>query len=474
MQYSICVIDDEIPATGVESIRDTELLNSSNLQYLLQQEDKPWTDDVIKHLIETLLTSSNEDGTLTWDVYGYVNPAFYINTLENGTFRSDIVTFDWDYPGASSESNSESLLKEILDRTFSLVFIFSKADKKDEIAAVLAKPEFAEYKERLYYLDKTVDEVEQTTVLLQKTKELYERNFSFRFANSLRRKATQTMDKILSDMGKASLNDVKNHIAFGGGSKKDLVDFLTEKFRFILASRDIYELLDQISEPTQEITGLDESIVKKIWSYRLYFQRETGDDLVRCGDIVKAENNFYLVLSADCDLGHFWKKNLGVINMVTLHELEPTNSTLRDWLTVCVKPAKIPGSISSLLGRVGELADGPFVLPFVPVNNSLKNFLVLPKDLVTKRITVYPGNWADLGEKDKAKQAMKYSYWPGTERFCIVSEPFLTPIVKHVLNTIAGNGVPDYSDPMITILKKILEEFSITIDQATPPSSKKK
>jgi hypothetical protein len=65
-----------------------------------------------------------------------------------------------------------------------------------------------------------------------------------------------------------------------------------------------------------------------------------------------------------------------------------------------------------------------------------------------------------LSEKLKGREAMKYSYWPGVERLCTVSEPFLTPVVQHIIRTIAGNGVPDYSDPMKTILKSILEEFS--------------
>ena len=460
MRYSICIIDDEIPATGVEGIRDTELLNSSNLQYLLIQKEKPWTDEIIRNLIEMLLNDVNEDGTSTWDVYGYTNPSFYINTLENGTFRADIVIFDWDYPGASSDANSENLLKEILDKTFSLVYIFSKADKKGEIEIILAKPEFLEYKERLFYLDKVIDGKDQTTTLLQKTQELYQSNFSFRFAHILRAKASQTMDKILSDMGKIFLNDVKNHIVIGDGGKRDFIDFLTEKFRFALASKDIYEFVDKIPESAQEMPVPDKSAVKKMWSYRLYFQRETGDDLVRCGDIVKDDSSFYLVLSADCDLGGFWKKNLGILNLVALHELDQTNVTLKDILSNCIKPTKIPGKISSLLGKVGDLAEGPFVLPFVPVKGNMKNFLAVPKDLVSKRITTYPANWDGLNETSKSREAMKYSYWAGVERLCTVSEPFLTPVVQHILRTIAGNGVPDYSDPMKTILKSILEEFS--------------
>ncbi|MGC1378229.1 MAG: hypothetical protein WA821_18505 [Anaerolineales bacterium] len=461
MRYSICVIDNEIPAAGVELIRDTELLNSSNLQYLLHQEKQSWADPIVKNLIQTLLDAKDEDGTTTWDVYGYTNPAFYINTLDNGTFRPGIIVFDWDYPASStSENTSETLLKKILDRTFSLVFIFSNAGKQPEIEAILKKTEFVEYQGRLSYLDKTIGHEEQTTALLQQAQSMYETNFSFRFANDLRRKAAQTMDKMLSDMGKASLNDIKNYIAIGDGSKKDFIDFLTENFRHSMASSDIYDLLDKL-QLTPGAPALDETLVKKLWSYRLYFRHETGDNLVRCGDVVKTGDGFYLVLSADCDLGHVWKKNLGIINMIALYELDRTNITLMDRLTISTKlDGILAGNFSNLLSQLGDLSQGPFILPFVMVDGSLKSFLAIPKELVSKTVTKYPSNWEQLGRGEKAQLTMLYSYWPDTTRLCTIMEPFLTPVVKHILNTIAGNGVPDYPDSKKTpLVKKILEEF---------------
>ena len=57
---------------------------------------------------------------------------------------------------------------------------------------------------------------------------------------------------------------------------------------------------------------------------------------------------------------------------------------------------------------------------------------------------------------------MKYAYWAGARRLCTVSEPFLTPVIQHIFNTIGGNGVPDYPDHMKQILKQILEDFAKT------------
>lgn len=480
MRYSVCIIDNDIPAAGEQAqalkIKDSELLNTSNLQLLLAKET--WSDDIIKTLITRLLDAKDADGiSPKWEVYGFTNPSFYINTIDNGFFRSDLIIFDWEYPGAQvgTGTDSESLLKEILNRTFSLVFVFSKADKKDEITAILAKPEFLEFKERLKYLDKTVAGAEQTSALLTSAEQLYADNFSFRFASVLRKKAVQSTDKILSDMGRASLNDVKNHAVVGESGKKDLIDFLAERFRTSVAGKDIYDLVGQIPEQAQA-GAPDEKLAAKIWSYRLYFQQDPGDDLVRRGDIVKITkagegDSFHMVLSADCDLGRFWKKNFGIINTVVLHPLENSNSILRGWLTLCAKPKTLSdGNFKSLLAPVGALPEGPFVLPFVPVGVAQKNFVAIPKEISSQRITL-PAEFTDYSEKQKGNHPIRYAYWPDTERLCTISEPFLTPAVQHVLDVIGGNGVPDYPDHMSQILKKILADFSVPPVVAQPQAA---
>ncbi|OQA90155.1 MAG: hypothetical protein BWY26_01508 [Elusimicrobia bacterium ADurb.Bin231] len=228
-----------------------------------------------------------------------------------------------------------------------------------------------------------------------------------------------------------------------------------------VAGKDIYDLVDQIPDPTAGTPTPNETIAANVWSYRLYFNKETGDDLVRRGDIVKKDDIFYLVLSADCDLGHFWKKNLGIINTVVLHPLENKNSDLKKILTICVKSQQLPGKPSSLLGQIGELATGPFVLPFVPLDGEKKHFIAIPKDIVSQRIDL-PAKYTALAEKDKSKIAVKYSHWLPAKRICTISEPFLTPVIQHVLNVVGGHGVPDYPEQMKTILKGILEEFSTT------------
>jgi hypothetical protein len=477
MRYSVCVIDNDIPAAGPQAqefgVVDTDLLNASNLRLLLQNER--WGDEILKSLIAKLLRQRDDDGVSPkWEVFAFTNPSFYINAINDGFFRSDLIVFDWEYPGAQNRMglNSEGTLKEILERTFCLVFIFSKADKKEEIEAILAKPEFQQFKERLRYLDKATPEGDQTDTLLQNADRMYAENFSFKFAGELRRRSVQCADQVLADMGRASLNDVKNLLVVGDGGKKDLIDFLAERFRTAIASRKIYDLVDQIPASTVPL-AIDADLASKVWSYRLYFQQEPGDDLVRRGDIVALGTEVLLVLSADCDLARFWLKNLGVINAVSLHELDHTNMTLMQMLTLCLKPEDLRSNIGSLLGKIGALTEGPFLLPFVPKGEGFKNFVAIPKDLVSRRVPT-PAEWERFSKNQKKDHSMTYTYWAGARRLCTISEPFLTPVVQHIFNAIGGNGVPDYPDHMKQILKQILEDFAKTpataaVVATTPP-----
>lgn len=470
MGYSICVIDDTIPASGEEAsnlgIEDTVPLNASNLKLLLGRVE--WRDGVIRNLIQTLLDQKGDNGISSkWNVYGVTNPSFYLNAINDGFFRSDAIIYDWEYPGAqNAETNAEGLLRTILAQTFCLVFIFSGADKREEIERILQAPEFQPYKERIRYLDKAANGANQSATLLEEIQKVYQGNFSFTFAGLLRRNSAQTIDQILSDVGTASLNDVKNLIVGEEhGGKKDFVDFLAERFRASIANKDVYSFLDDVPRSAEPV---ERSLAKSIWAYRLYFHQPPGDELVRRGDVVQVDGKFQLVISADCDLGGFWSKNLGVVNAVALHGLDQTNASLRAQLRLCLNPqkqlkVKVGGSLTA---RMEGIAEGPFVLPFVPTGQSFKSFMAMPKELISTPITT-PAEWEKIEEKKR--HPMLYSYWQGASRVCTISEPFLTPVIQHILATLGGYGVPDYPATLTKILQEILDAFSVTPAPAPPP-----
>ena len=460
MQYSICVIDDKIPAAAAGHMRDSDLLNSSNLAYLLSE--KEWTEEVIKNLINTLLDEKEEDGVSPkWDVYGLTNPSFLINHLKDGLMRFDIIVFDWDYPGTGlgAGTDSEEILLEILRNTFCLVAIFSGVDKQAEIRAVLDKPDFKDFEKRIDFLDKTIEGAEQSNTLIQRAEEMYNSNFSFRFAGQLRRTSVQIMDNVLSDLGRATSNELKNYLNIDeSNGKRDLVDFIAERFRSGLVKSNLPDLVGD-SQP--QAGPVDQEVLKRIWSHRLYLPNESGEynGLVRRGDVVKIAERYYIVISADCDLIRFWHKNFGTINLVPLNLLDNSNSDLRDMLTFCVSGTNIRNhEIGHLLDNIGKLPEGPFILPFLRFDQSYKNFIILPKEIIARQIEI-PTEVNNL-TKGKRKQAyLKYAWWGGSEKICSISEPFLTSMIQHIFSVLGGYGVPDYPPSMKEIFQAMLNDF---------------
>src|SRR3989344_975827 len=101
MRYSVCIIDNDIPAAGPQAqasgIKDSELLNASNMQLLLNQET--WADEVIKSLTEKLFEQKDSDGVSPkWKIYGLTHPSLFTTILDHDFFRPDLIVFDWEYP----------------------------------------------------------------------------------------------------------------------------------------------------------------------------------------------------------------------------------------------------------------------------------------------------------------------------------------------------------------------------------------
>ena len=171
--YSICIIDDSIPAKKVESIDDTQRLNQSNLRLLLDTE---WDEAEVKTLVEQLL----QDAT-AWNTSAFIHPAFYLTSLTDEGYRPDVIIYDWDFAGVSDPS--QKTLIEILNMTFSVVAIYSREDLRPQIEGVLDDDEIKIFKNRIFYIVK--EDSDSSDKLLKHVVNLYDENFSFRFGRGV-------------------------------------------------------------------------------------------------------------------------------------------------------------------------------------------------------------------------------------------------------------------------------------------------
>ena len=121
------------------------------------------------------------------------------------------------------------------------------------------------------------------------------------------------------NLGKATLKDVSAYFKLTDDTKRDLVDFIGERFKSSLHGIDLEELPD---EKEALATTYDEKLAIKLWTNRLYFDPGESDNIVRRGDIIykdaDGKDMLYLVISADCDLDKFWHKCFGKINLIPL------------------------------------------------------------------------------------------------------------------------------------------------------------
>ena len=190
-------------------------------------------------------------------------------------------------------------------------------------------------------------------------------------------------------------------------------------------------------------------MASKVWSYRLYFQQETGDELVRRGDIVQ--------------VGEVFARAFGRLRPWLFLDEKPRDNQRRHAARAESIERDSEGDVSALrkageyspspqsaacLGKIGDLSEGPFVLPFVPLDGELKNFIAIPKDLDSVRIPT-PAGWTDIHPETKESPSDEIRLL-GRARsgFARFPSRFLTPVVQHVLNTMGGNGVPDYPEHM--------------------------
>lgn len=447
-KYSLCIIDDNIPANA-GAIDDTAMLNSVNLQQLVKSEIK-WEEKVLKDFVAAILKKND-----LWSVSAFTSPDIYMNYFEEELYRPDVVIFDWEIAGL--EGSVDSKLLEILKKSFAIVRIYSGKDNDERIERTIDEDAFKPYKNRVSIIHK--EDKDSVTKLICDIDNVSKNNFSFKFGYELRSKTITAIDYVLVELGKTSIDEVVWF--FGETDKKgrkvlspnELVEILVNKIKNDLITAAYIELPPSTTKPTT-----DDKILKRLWSYRLFYR--PSDKTVRKGDIIKKQgqgnDTLYMVISSDCHLNKFWKKNMGYLALVPLHKMGAKHQNLKEKLSLHSKDSELkkikPSSITNT-----NVLDGPTVIPLVEIEvEKYENYLLIPKEIFSTNIP-FPAKEGDY------KRVLSLSYdhikeYEGNDRIA-VSEPFLTPLIQHVMSNIAGYGVPDYPEELKTIIQSNFDEM---------------
>ncbi len=441
--YNICIIDDAFNAPCID-IGIDEKLPLCNYTIKKALKSSVWSDTELKSLIEEL--SKETDFSLK----GYSNPEFFNNDID---YTPDIVIFDWDY--GSQAKQSEEYLKSILENTFCIVYIYTGCDKKEDIKRIIDGRDFIIFNNRIDYFEKENSSAEK---IKDKVDKLTKTNFSFKFGKRIRRESKKSVENILVNLGKIDIEKAQKALNVSGSNSRDLIEFIGERYKNLLLSINFsgLELDSEETEAEQESTEERESQqvdaqsdLSDLWKYRLYF--DSKDEVVRKGDIIKWDSDYYLVLTPDCDLSRFWNKTLGYLNIVPLLDANKNIEIIRGLfsLTKNINSSFIKEIKLTSLSNALRLSGSPLFLPFV----NKTNFFLFPKMISSKKIEM-PIEISSKDIKEKKKTPLNINMMQNATKITTLSEPFLTAVVEHIFTELKGYGSPDYNEDMINELTK--------------------
>lgn len=438
--YSLCILDDKIPThqlTDIE-IDDTGYIDSNILRHCLKLEE--WEDPDLKQFVE----EAEKDKTFL--LSGFKSHSFFFNYKKNCLFSPDMIVFDWDV----GEPDSTANLLKLLQITHSFVVIFSGADNQEIIENELAKVKFKEYKNRVSVVSKSSPH----SVNDLKT-EIKNRSdsFYFEFSRDFKIQTERALSVSLSDFDKLSYEQFISFFGERTGekaylSKLDFVEIISERLKNTLISSGFEQKLEARYQAIK-----DANQVKRMWHFRLYQQPQ--DDIVRKGDIIKKEksDSLYFVLSSNCHLQRFWKKNLGYLTLVPIYRLDSIKERLKKYLdrdsiknftiTSIVNPRYI-GSITILPGVFLQEKENGTI--------SYEDGILFPKEILCEEIPYVE----DDNDRSSHLSYGKASSLIGENRIHL-AEPFLSPLVQFILKNITDVGVPDFGCELQKILKQEIQ-----------------
>jgi hypothetical protein len=328
--------------------------------------------------------------------------------------------------------------------TFAIVYIFTRTEKKHEVDSLIASSPFNNYEKRIRVIYK--EDKDSVKKMLAEIKKIYESSFSFRFSRELRAKALESVDKILVGLGNVALKETS--IYFEG--KKDLIDFISERFKNYMATTEFEHLKHDASA-----SRCDKKIIRPLWFYRLFFCKDQKDITVRRGDIIQAgddKNILYIVIAGDCDLKRFWCKNFGHLSILPIRIMTKENTDLiENKLCLTRDKNNLKNQLwqKTLTGEMGSFSENAFILPFLKIDNEFYSYIGLPASLTSIDVPKPEG----LNKTQLKEESLKYTHLNGYKYLFSISEPFLTPLVQKIINEISGFGVPDFNKGIQDIIK---------------------
>ncbi|GAA4436089.1 hypothetical protein GCM10023091_13550 [Ravibacter arvi] len=452
MKRKICVIDDSLPTSDYpDFIDETQLLHQSILKYLCHQHES-WPEEPLRGLLLEIFKNHNN-----WTISGFLNPDFYFNHVGEEIYSPEVIIFDWDY--ATTSVGTEEHLLNILQSTYSVVGIYTGADKKDEIESILAQQKFTPYMEsRIRMVEK--GDIDSVSKILTEVNLRFDSHFSFKLGQELKFNAVKALDSILVDIGEMSFDE----FIWTFGHERDenersisineFIEILSEKFRNNLANAHWSETTFESSAPAK----VTEELVRKLWSYRLY--KFPNDDLVRVGDIISkvGDNNDekFLVISSDCHMSQLWKKNFGSLTLIPLFANTKTSRSFIDKLLTAQKRGYIRQAKASSITNLSAF-DSLTLITSIPSKDAegkaeFIDYVAFPRSVFSIDVP----KPAKLEEHQVRLQALHYSHiegYTGKGRLSL-NEPFRSPLIQYCVNAVTGYGAPDYPDELQTSIQK--------------------
>lgn len=417
MKHSVCFIDDKIPVN--QYFNDTDIVSGMVVDFLLKSPDTKWNDSVVKKMCEKLRSESDK-----WAFSAFTSPAFYENYIKDNVYSPEIVIYDWDYNFGAGSDSSEEYLLNILEKSPTMIFIYSEDDNIEEIKQIVQKEKFMVYGDRLSIVNKGEKGSVEKIFLQIERKE--SDNFSFKYGHELIYKSNYAINKILSEISQLSIEDFLASIVDEKDGKytstnEDFVDVIIPRYK---------RALNNVTWPDMSIKKHKNpsiSDIRRVWSYRLYDDNSLSEN-VAMGDIVKKNNGgYFLVISSDCHMARFWQKNGGYVSLVPLHRINSMLGKNQRQLMVNNKP-----NFSSVNSSQIPMT----ILPAVPVSSSeLRDFIVLPKSMCSVKVAE-----PNTGKKTP----LTYKLFSGYSKVVSVVDPYKSPLIHFVMDSITGYGCPDF------------------------------